>query len=211
MNLNCAVGRQSTDNVVLQAMDQADTRSASLIAENTTLKTRHDEFKRLTEDLQLKLGDAMSAKEEMRVREKLRDLDQQSELDSATTEVSHTVCFLLPLTLCHSHIVYLVAARSLCIWQALSKDQRASQAMAQCRALEELCNDYKKQNEKSSIDAQTANDRVQQQSKEIGKLQDECKHYQHKLHEYEKISSEVGALSPRAGGRWFQDRTAQMN
>ena len=135
MNLNCAVGRQSTDNVVLQAMDQADTRSASLIAENTTLKTRHDEFKRLTEDLQLKLGDAMSAKEEMRVREKLRDLDQQSELDSATTEVSHTVCFLLPLTLCHSHIVYLVAARSLCIWQALSKDQRASQAMAQCRAL----------------------------------------------------------------------------
>lgn len=180
MNLNCAVGRQSTHNVVLQAMDQADTRSASLIAEHTTLKTRHDKFKRLTEDLQLKLGDAMSAKEEMRVREKLRDLDQQSELDSATTE-------------------------------ALSKDQRASQAMAQCRALEELCNDYKKQNEKSSIDAQTANDRVQQQSKEIGKLQDECKHYQHKLHEYEKISSEVGALSPRAGGRWFQDRTAQMN
>ena len=66
MNLNCAVGRQSTDNVVLQAMDQADTRSASLIAENTTLKTRHDEFKRLTEDLQLKLGDAMSAKEILR-------------------------------------------------------------------------------------------------------------------------------------------------
>ena len=93
---------------VLQAMDQANSRSGCLIAENTTLKTRHDEFKRLTEDLQLKLGDAMSAKEEMRVREKLRDLDQQSELDYATAEVSHTVCFLLRVTLCHA--VYLAAA-----------------------------------------------------------------------------------------------------
>lgn len=163
-----------------QAMDQANARSTDLIAENTTLKTRHDEFKRLTEDLQHKLAEAVSAKDEMQVREKLRDLDQQSELDTATT-------------------------------QALSKDQRASQAMAQCRSLEELCNDYKKQNEKSSIDAQTANDRVQQQAKEIGKLQEECKNHQNKLHEYEKISSEVAVLSPRSRGRWFQDRAAHMN
>merc|ERR1711865_299715 len=152
-----------------QAQEAAHQQATALITENTGLKTRHDEMKRLTEDLQSKLAEVINAKDELAAREKLRDMDQQNELDSATS-------------------------------QGLSAQQKAIQAAAQCKALEELCNDYKRQNEKQSIVAQTANDRVQEQARKISQLEESIYDYKRKLDLHEQH-----ALSPRSkGADWFR-------